>query len=140
MIVKVQDGIKAWSEWERLHEAEHESRAVILKLIARLLHHGQYERVFESFYLKITSQFYLTEAADRRQTIGAQEFLLRCEQRDIQEQKRAESVLPMSSWAAVKDTTVRAQLADRLSWLATEGTRHMPRRGAFTNDIQRSLA
>lgn len=121
IVVKIQDSIKAWCEWERQHEAEHELRGMIPKLIGRLIHHGQYQRIFESFYLKVTSQFYLTEGTHLRETHSAKKFLDRCAQRDIQEQKRSESVLPVSSWAEVKATIVKAQLADRLPWLANEG-------------------
>ena len=107
---------------ERYEEVEHPSRQIISKLISRLLHHKQYERIFEQFYLKVTREFYITESKQLRETLGAQPFIMRCEQRDTQERQRCEAMLPARSWVIVQDTALKALLDGRLDWLAKNGT------------------
>ncbi|KAI0809184.1 Cullin [Irpex lacteus] len=117
---RIQGCIRGWLDWERNNEAQHASRSVVTRLVNRLIHHDQYEVVFEWYYLKITTEFYKAESQRLRDTLSAAEFMQRCEKRDIQEQKRSMDILPPRTWDAVQDATHRALLSDRLDWIAKE--------------------
>jgi cullin 4 len=121
LVKRIQEGIEEWIQWERKEEAEHELRGFISKLINHLKHHNQYKEIFEEFYLDGTRHFYLEESKSLRDSGSASQFLARCEERDIQEQNRAKTMLLPESWDILKDTARRAQLIDRLEWICKEG-------------------
>ena len=100
---------------------DHELRPIIRSLICHLDIHAHYSSVFESYYLRITSEFYAAESAEKAQTLNAQEFLKHCALRGSEEDARSRHVLPESSWGAVKKATERSLLGGRLTWLAKEG-------------------
>ncbi|KAI0344167.1 Cullin-domain-containing protein [Trametopsis cervina] len=120
MVAKIQDGVKEWVETERVTATVHDLRGIIVRLVGCLAHHDQYQRIFEHFFLKVTREFYLEESAKLRESLSAPRFLVRCEERDLQEQKICEEVLLPRSWGQVKDTVRRAQLSDSLEWIAKQ--------------------
>ena len=100
---------------------DHQIRPTIRSLICHLDAHGHYSSVFESYYLRITSEFYVAESVQKAETVNAQEFLKHCALRGTEEDARSRHVLPESSWGLVKKSTESSLLDGRLTWLAKEG-------------------
>jgi len=103
------------------HRPDHDSRPIIRSLICHLETHGLYSSIFESYYLRITSEFYVAESTQKAETVNAQEFLKHCALRGTEEDARSRHVLPKSSWGLVKKATESSLLDERLTWLAKEG-------------------
>ena len=102
---------------------DHALRPIIHSFICHLDTHGRYSSVFESYYLRITAEFYAAESLQKASTLNAQEFLKHCALRGTEEDARSRHVLPESSWGSVKMATERSLLDGRLTWLAKEGIR-----------------
>jgi cullin-4 len=138
---RLRSGIQFWIQYERTenkcvldhnpdpsrisdtnaHRPEHELRMTIRSLICHLDTHAHYSSVFESYYLRITSDFYSAESLQKATKVNAQEFLKHCALRGSEEDARSRHVLPESSWGVVKKATERSLLDGRLTWLAKEG-------------------
>lgn len=105
------------------HRAAHELRHLIPELIKHLQLHSQYQRLFESYYINLTREFYTQESAECAESLksNARDFLEHCRARQIEERKRAQELLPEDSVPDVVDTTNRAMLVGRLDWLASDG-------------------
>lgn len=121
VIKRIREGIQTWLEWERRNHVSHEQRTLIPALIEHLRHHGQFQVVFEQFYIDNTQEFYIAEANELRQRLSAKDFLRHCEDRSAQEQSRAQEVSLQTSQKKIVDTTNRAILGEHLNWVATEG-------------------
>lgn len=80
--------------------------------------------MFETFYMNVAQSFYTAESIECTGVFrnNAREFLKHCETRRTEELRRAQDLLPESSWSEVIDTTDKALLTGRLDWLAKDGT------------------
>ncbi|EIM91856.1 Cullin-domain-containing protein [Stereum hirsutum FP-91666 SS1] len=124
IVQRIKKGIEEWVTAERLNpDTPHPSRPTIQNLIAHLHRHARYEPIFESFYLSLLASFYTAESSKlaAEETRNAREFIVHCDARIAQEMKRAEEVLPKSSWAIVRSRTEYALLEGRGGWLAQDG-------------------
>jgi len=138
---RLRSGIQQWATWEReyrqgniiyghpssidlnlINRLEHEFRQHIPLLIMHLITHGQYT-VFEEFYVAITQSFYAAESLQLAESMknDAKGFFKHVHLRIEEEVQRSKEVLPVGSWALVREATEGAILGGRLEWLGTEG-------------------
>lgn len=88
-----------------------------------MISYGLYDSIIQETYLSLTHAFYTRESDARfNNGIGADEFLQHIQGRSREEFERAHDVLVDSSVNAVRDTTESALLANRLQWLAKDGS------------------
>jgi cullin-4 len=85
--------------------------------------HGEYNSVFESFYLEVTRSFYVAESLECAQALKhrASEFFEHINSRMDEETQRSQDVLLVGSYGIVTEVTENAMLGGRLEWLAKEG-------------------
>ena len=101
----------------------HELRSQIPELISHLVTHRVYDAVFEVFYVETTAAFYRAESSELSQKMVAapKEFFRHVTLRVEEEIQRSKDLLPIGSWAKVREVTEQALLGDRLVWLAEGG-------------------
>ncbi|EMD41477.1 hypothetical protein CERSUDRAFT_110046 [Gelatoporia subvermispora B] len=119
---QLQASIEQWVTWERKNEANHPHRDRIPVLIKHLQRHGQYHNIFKLFYYDLTQSFYLDESKSvvEQTKMDARAFLKHCAKRRIQEQERANELLPESNTEDVVAITDKSLLTGRLDWLAAD--------------------
>ena len=103
---------------------EHEKRDKIPLLIHQLFVFDQYP-FFEEHYVYVARKFYLEESERLAEEMkdDAPGFFKWMKSRLDEELKRAQEILPVSSWVMVRKATEEAVWMDRAEWLANESER-----------------
>ncbi|KIL57743.1 hypothetical protein M378DRAFT_188384 [Amanita muscaria Koide BX008] len=113
--------IKAWVNWERSSRLEHEKRDKIPLLIHQLFVFDQYP-FFEEHYVYVARKFYLEESETLAEEMkdDAPGFFKCMKSRLDEELKRAQQILPASSWGMIRKATQEVVWMNRVEWLANE--------------------
>ncbi|TFY64269.1 hypothetical protein EVG20_g6008 [Dentipellis fragilis] len=117
---KLREGIAEWVQWERNNRQPHRDRPLIADLIKHLEIHQKYPSVFESYYMELTKNYYVAEAAELLSAPDkdALKFFNHTVSRIEEEKQRAKELLPVASWTTAQEMTERALVAEQLPWLA----------------------
>ncbi|KAG6890869.1 hypothetical protein C0992_012005 [Termitomyces sp. T32_za158] len=100
--LRLRTGVSRWIDYERKFHMAHSRRPEILKLVTHLALHNQYH-AFETFYIKITREFYAAETAELSQSMSnARNFFGHIMVRIEEEEQRSKDVLPVGSWNVVR--------------------------------------
>lgn len=122
--LRLRTGVFQWVNYERKFRMTHSRRPEIIKLITHLTLHNQYH-AFESFYIKITREFYTAETAELSRTIpNARKFFHHIMVRVEEEEQRSKDILSVGSWNIVRQAVEECIWGDRLEWLANNSTIH----------------
>ncbi|KAA1475398.1 Cullin-4B [Dentipellis sp. KUC8613] len=117
---KLREGVAEWIQWERNNRQPHRDRPLIADLIKHLEIHQKYPSVFESYYMELTKNYYVAEAAELLSAPDKDALKLfeHTVSRIEEEKQRAKELLPVASWTTAQEMTERALVAEQLPWLA----------------------